>query len=264
MAVIAPAYKSSALVGGLLRQRIEAIIDLGRVLDPAGWDGKANPARWRGHLDQLLPRTPRSEPLASMPYAEVPAFVAELRKLRIDEEGVLNVKACAFEFAILCAVRSNEALGCRRDEIDLPGRVWTIPAKRMKSYREHRVPLSGPAVEIVEAMTQVRVNASVFPGRSRSAPLTPATFGRLLGRMGRRDVTTHGFRSSFRTWAEERTSASWKAMEVSLAHLVGGKVERSYARSDMLEQRRALMSQWASFIDGSDISEVIPFAGRLR
>jgi len=185
--------------------------------------------------------------LAAMKYTEIGAFMRDLRA----QDGL---DAKALEFTILCAGRPGEAIGARWSEID--GDVWTIPPERMKAHREHRVPLSRRAVELLAALP--RMDDYVFPV-GRKAP-QPRALLRVLERMGRDDVTTHGFRAAFRTWASERTAYSNDVIELALAHTVGNAVERAYRRGDWFEQRRRLMQDWANYCirPSAEMGGVVP------
>jgi integrase len=184
-----------------------------------------------------------------MPYANVPAFITELRK-----RGA--VAGLALEFAILTAARSGEVLGARWSEVDLKAKVWAIPAKRMKAGREHRVPLSYPALAILEKLDEVRMSEFIFPGQRAGRPLSVMALGMVLRRMLRRDaqhVTVHGFRSAFRDWSGNETHFPREVAEHALAHVIGDKAEQAYRRSDALEKRRALMDAWAAYCDASSV-----------
>jgi integrase len=205
-------------------------------------DGE-NPARWKGNLEHLMPRPvakrQRVHHHAALPYAEVPAFLVELRSM-----GGLTPKA--LEFAILTAARHGEVRGARWDEIDLDNGVWTIPASRMKAGRLHRVPLSSAAVTLLRPLGELAYTPFVFPGPTRR-PMQHTVFGQLLRRMGRAEITTHGFRTSFRMWAAERTSFPREVCEACLAHINSDEVEAAYQRSDLLEHRRKLMQSWGAY-----------------
>ncbi|MFZ2080110.1 MAG: site-specific integrase [Xanthobacteraceae bacterium] len=211
-----------------------------------GWRNGENPARWRGHLDHLLPARSRVRAIehhAALPYAELPAFVARLQERQA-------VAARALEFLILTAARTGEVIGARWSEIDLLDKTWTVPASRMKAHREHRVPLSPRALTILNAMQLAQQNAAndyVFPGAKVGIPLSNLAMIMLLRRMNRGELTVHGFRATFKTWASERTSFQNEIVEASLAHTIGGKVEQAYMRGDMFEKRRRLMQAWATF-----------------
>ncbi len=227
-----------------LRGRIEAVLDWAKV---RGYREGENPARWRGHLDKLLParaRVRRVEHHAALPYAEIRELMAALRA----QEGVA---ARALEFAILTAARTSETIGARWGEIDLDERVWTIPAERMKMGREHRAPLSPRAVGILTAMLKLAADepapdAFVFPGGKAGKPLSNMAMEMMLRRMGRDDITVHGFRSTFRDWCAERTSYPREVAEMALAHAVGDRVEAAYRRGDLFEKRRRLLEAWAT------------------
>jgi integrase len=202
-----------------------------------------NPARWRGHLDVLLParsKVRQVEHHAALPYSEIGTFMAALR----TREGVA---ARALEFAILTAARTGEVLGARWDEVGLEAKVWTVPASRMKGGREHRVPLSRAAVALLKNMQTVHPNDLVFPGDRRGKPLSNMSMLMTLRRMGRNDLTAHGFRSTFRDWAAECTNFSREVAEAALAHVIGDRVEAAYRRGDLFEKRRRLMDAWATY-----------------
>src|SRR5262249_2255833 len=202
-----------------------------------------NPARWRGHLENLLPKRSkvrRVEHHPALPYANISAFLAELRQ----QEGV---PARALEFGILTAARAGELVGARWDEINLADRIWVVPAGRMKSGAEHRVPLNEPAMAIVDQMQAIRQNDYLFPGRKPSSPITSDSLWQLLRRMGHDNITIHGFRSSFRDWVAERTNYPAEIAEMALAHKVGSAVEQAYRRTDMFQKRRQLAEAWGAF-----------------
>jgi integrase len=231
---------------------MESILDLAKV---SGYRGGENPARWRGHLDKLLPpssKVRQVEHHAALPYAELPAFLVSLR----EQEGTAPR---ALEFLILTAARTGETIGARWGEIDLLDKTWTVPGGRMKAHREHRVPLSQRAVAILEDMQRLRpgdeADSFVFPGGKAGKPLSNMAFLMLLRRMGRGDLTAHGFRATFKTWASERTSAQNEIVEAALVHVIGGKVEQAYRRGDLFEKRRRLMQQWATFCISAPVSD---------
>jgi integrase len=175
----------------------------------------------------------------ALPYQEIGAFLTALR----DQEGIA---ARALELAILTAVRTSEVIGAVWDEIDLVSKTWTIPAERMKGALAHRVPLSNAAIAIIESMTPLANGRFVFPGTRAGKPLANSALLDALRRLGRDDVTVHGFRSSFRDWAAEMTNYPREVCEMALAHTVGNKVESAYRRGDLLEKRRLLMDAWAT------------------
>ena len=186
-----------------------------------------------------------------MPYAEVPTFVAGLRERPATA-------ARALEFAILTASRSGEALAARWDEIDLDGKVWTVPAERTKAAREHRVPLSDRAIAILTELEKGRTGEHVFPGQRSGRPLSGMAFEMLLRRIGS-PFTAHGFRSSFRDWAGNETHFPRELAEHALAHVIGDKAEQAYRRSDALARRRELMDAWALHCEGSAGDNVLAF-----
>ena len=196
----------------------------------------------------------RVEHHAALPFAELPRFLASLR----EQEGIA---ARALELAILTAARTGEVIGARWSEMDLLDKTWTLPATRMKAGRELRVPLSGRALAILQEIQPHRHadEAFVFPGTKLGRPLSNMAFLMLLRRMGRGDVTAHGFRSSFRDWAAERTNFPAEVAEMALAHVVGTKVEAAYRRSDLFNKRRRLMETWAEYCAEApaDIGSVI-------
>lgn len=224
-----------------LRGRIEKVLDAAKA---KGFREGENPARWRGHLDHLLPKQSKLERghHAAMPYEEVASFIGKLRTRQATA-------ALALEFCILTAARSGEVLGARWSEIDLERNVWTVPANRMKAGREHRVPLSGPAIAILSKMSELRTSEFVFPGQSRHGPLSNMSLEMILRRMKINNATVHGFRSSFRDWAGNITNFPRKVVETALAHVIGNKAEQAYRRSDALEKRRGVMEAWANFCE---------------
>jgi integrase len=226
---------------GRVRGRIESILDWATA---RGYRHGENPARWRGHLENLLPkksRVRRVEHHAALPYLEIGGFMAELRR----QEGIA---ARALEFGILTAARTGEVIGAQWDEIDFGERLWTVPGERMKAGKEHRVPLSDSAVAVIEETRKVRqAGGFVFPGGKVRRPISNMAMAMTLRRMGRGELTVHGFRSSFRDWAAERTSFPAEVAEMALAHAVGDKVEAAYRRGDLFEKRRQLMQAWARF-----------------
>jgi integrase len=201
-------------------------------------DGE-NPARWSGHLDHLLPaRDKVVKHHAAIPYRELPAFMAGLR-LRSE------IAARALEFCILTAARTGEVIGSQWIEIDLEARLWTVPADRMKAGREHRVPLSARALEIIADLP--RDGDCVFPGARAGKPLSNMAMLEIVRGMRGKGATVHGFRSTFRDWGAEQTSYPNEMLELALAHAVSDKVEAAYRRGDMMEKRRRLMDVWSNY-----------------
>jgi integrase len=242
--VLQPIWTVKPETASRVRQRIENILAFAKV---HGWRDGENPAHWRGHLDNLLPARSRVREvrhLAALPYAELPAFLASLRAREA-------MAARGLEFLILTAARTGEVMGARWKEIELIDKTWTVPASRMKAHREHRVPLTSRALAILSEMQGAHdgghADAFVFSSPHERKPLSNTAFLMLMRRMGRDDLTAHGFRATFKTWASERTSFQNEIVEASLAHIVGGKVEQAYMRGDMFEKRRRLMQQWATF-----------------
>lgn len=246
--VLEPIWTTKPETASRVRQRIEAVLDWAKV---RGYREGENPARWKGHLDVLLPalgKVRRVEHHAALAYGDLPDFMTALRA----QEGA---SARALEFAILTAARTGEVIGAQWSEIDLAEKVWTVPAARMKAGKEHRVPLSPRAVAILENMEALRKvvegqdkgEAPVFPGGKVGQPLSNMALLMLLRRMGRDDLTAHGFRSTFRDWVAERTNFPSEVAEMALAHTVGDKVEAAYRRGDLFDRRCRMMTAWATF-----------------
>ena len=236
--VLKPLWQTRPETANRLRGRCERAWDLAKA---RGHCSGENPFRWRGHLDKLLPKRQRLTRghHKAMSFADVPAFVCKLRAMQ-------GTGTRALEFAILTAARSGEVLGARWEEIDLQGKVWTVPAERMKAGNEHRVPLPDRALAILKELHRVRISDFVFPGFKRGLPLSNMVLEAVL-RRAKVDVTTHGFRSSFRDWAGDRTAFPRDVVEAALAHAVENKTEAAYRRSDALEKRRKLMTAWATY-----------------
>jgi integrase len=241
-----PLWTTKTATASRVRSRIEAVLDFAKARGLRDGD---NPARWRGHLDNLLPSVRKLAPpqhLAALPYAAVPAFVAELRKLP-------GAPARCLEFLILTAVRTKEARCALWEEI--LDDTWTIPRERMKSRRQHRVALSRAARGVLGQMRKEQRGICVFPGRA-AGPIGTTSLIELLRKL-RPGVTVHGFRSAFRDWVAEQTSFSGEVAEMALAHAVRGATEAAYWRGDLLEQRRKLMEAWGSYCDGAKGSVVL-------
>lgn len=235
-------WASKAETASRLRGRIESVLDWAAV---RGYRQGENPARWKGHLDKLLParsKIAKVEHHAALPYTEIGAFMKALR----EQEGYAPR---GLEFAILTATRTSETLNATWGEFDRKAGIWTIPAERMKAGKEHRVPLSARALEILKAMREVKQNNYVFPGARVNRPLSNMAFLMALRRMGRGDLTAHGFRSTFRDWAAEMTAYPGEVAEMALAHTVGDKTEAAYRRGDLFEKRRRIMEDWATYCD---------------
>jgi integrase len=239
LSVLKPLWNEKPETASRLRGRIERVLDAAKA---QGLRSGENPARWRGHLDQLLPKRQRLTRghHAAMGYAEVPVFVKDLRARQ-------STAARALEFALLTAARSGEVLGLRWLEIDLDRAVWTVPATRMKAGREHRVPLSRPALKVLKAVCDGCDGEFVFPGQKPGKPLSVMALEMVLRRMKIEGVTVHGFRSAFRDWAAERTNFTNEVCEAALAHVIENKAEAAYRRGDLFDKRRKLMEAWASY-----------------
>jgi integrase len=256
MAVIEPIWLEKPETASRVRGRIEAVLDAAKA---RGQRSGENPARWRGHIQQMLParkRLARGHHKA-MPYDRVPAFVSDLH----EREAV---SALALEFIILTACRSGEARGARWTEVDFDKGLWTVPASRMKAGREHRVPLAARALEILGGL-EGSGSKYLFPGGDARSKLSETALNQLLKRMNV-DVTVHGFRSSFRDWAAEQTSFAHEVCEMALAHVIGNKAEAAYRRGDLFEKRRKLMEAWAAYCltPAAAGTKVSPIRGRAK
>lgn len=239
VAVLTPIWTTKTETATRVRQRIEAVLDYCIV---HGWRGPDNPARWRGMLDKVLPKPEklrRREHFAAVPYADMPHVVQALRQQR-------GTSALALQFIILTACRSNEARSATWAEIDLKARAWNVPAERMKAGRAHRVPLSDEAVRVLEQAAALRMVACdlVFPSPTGRV-MSDVAVSKALRRI-RADATVHGMRAAFKTWASERGRYPARLVEVALAHANPDKTEAAYERTDLFEQRRRLMQDWAS------------------
>ena len=237
MRVLEPIWLTKTETAKRLRGRIENVLDWARV---RGYRTGENPARWRGHLDMLLPtpgKVQKTKHHPALPFDELGELMAKLR----EQQGV---GARALEFAILTAARSGEVRGALWSEIDLRDATWTIRADRMKAKREHRVALNKEAVDLLQSLP--RTNELIFPS-SKGTMLSDMTLTAVLRRMRRGDITVHGFRSTFRDWCSERTNYPRDVAEMALAHTIGDKVEAAYRRGDLFEKRRLMMRDWGKF-----------------
>ena len=235
--VLEPIWQDKTDTASRIRGRIEIILDWAKFRE---YRSGENPARWRGHLQLALARPEKIAPHehhAALPYTAIGELMADLR-------GRDSTSARCLEFLILTAARTGEVIGATWDEIDLAAKVWTVPANRMKSNREHRAPLSDRAITILRDMQSRRENDFVFPGRSGG--LSNMSLLAMLRTAGR-SVTAHGFRSTFRDWAAEQTNFPREVAEQALAHVIGDEVEAAYRRGDLFEKRRRLMQAWAEF-----------------
>ena len=239
MRCIEPLWTTKTETASRLRGRIESVLDWATV---RGYRGGDNPARWRGHLDKLLPRpslVARVKHHPALPYTEVGAFMQQLR----EDPGVASR---ALEFTILTAARTNEVIQASWSEFDIDLRTWVVPAERMKSKREHRVPLSDVAVAALKAV-KGRSKRYVFPGHKRGSHLSNAAMMQVLKRLEQTGITVHGFRSTFRDWCAESTNYPADVAEMALAHTLRDKTEAAYRRGDLFEKRTRLMADWARY-----------------
>lgn len=239
---IEPIWSKKPETASRVRGRIETILDWASA---RGLRSGENPARWRGHLDMLLPKRSKVRAVkhhAALPYDEVPKFLVALK----EQAGTA---ARALEFTILTTGRTSEVIGAPWAEVDLSDAVWVVAAERMKAGKEHRVPLSTRAVALLKRMKadQDADAEFIFPGGKSGKPLSNMAMAVLLGRMGYDAVTVHGFRSTFRDWAAERTNFPNEVVEMALAHAVGDKTEAAYRRGDLFEKRQRLMAEWSKF-----------------
>jgi integrase len=242
MRILEPVWTTTTETAARIRGRIERVLGYATT---AGFRSGENPARWKGHLENLLPKPSRVRRVTNqpaLPWREVPVFFASLSKIE-------TLSARALEFTILTAARTNETLRAEWPEMNIKGGVWTIPANRIKARREHRVPLSKSAIKILSRLDEVQPSPKrfVFPGIRRSKPLSDMSMLMTLRRMSYLNITTHGFRSSFRDWAAEETDTPREVAEMALAHVVESKVEAAYRRGDLFEKRTDLMSQWDAY-----------------
>lgn len=240
MRILEPIWEIKTETATRVRSRIELVLDWAKV---RGYRDGDNPARWRGHLDKIFPKRSKVAPVEhheALPYADVGAFVKELRSRKA-------MAPQALEFIILTAARVSEAVNAKWDEFDLQHKLWIVPPERMKAHREHRVPLSDAAIKLLKDLKEKKQSDYVLPGWRVKQPLTGAACLKLLHHMGHDNLTTHGFRSTFRDWASEQTSFPSRIAEAALAHVVGDKTEAAYQRGHLLEKRRLLMQAWADY-----------------
>lgn len=259
MKIVEPLWREKPETASRVRNRIELILNYATARNYRHGD---NPARWRGHIAMMLPKRSKVAKVkhhAALPFAELPAFMADLR-------GRSSTSAQCLEFVILTAARTSEAIGATWGEIDLTKKTWTIAASRMKGGKEHRVPLSARAVEILSERPAHHENDYVFPGMHGGRPLSNMAMLAMLRVMKRRDLTAHGFRSTFKDWCRDCTRFENYVSEAALAHASGDKVEAAYARSDVLDKRRALMNAWNEFCATSAPTgnKVVGINSRLR
>lgn len=238
---VTPIWSEKPETANRVRGRIETVLDWASA---SGFREGANPARWRGHIDKLLPSRPEVRLVrhhSALPFLAINEFMAELRTHS-------TVAAKALEFTILTAARTSETLGAQAGEFDRARGIWTVPGARMKSGREHRVPLSAAALDLLARVRELcGQRTTIFPNLQTGRPLSNMAMLSVLARMQRFDLTVHGFRSTFRDWAAERTNFQNEVIEMALAHSIGDKVEAAYRRGDLFEKRLRLMEAWADF-----------------
>lgn len=245
--ILAPIWNSKTETAKRLQGRIENILDYAAAHK---YRDQMNPARWRGHLDKLLPKPSRVKKVThhpAMPYADVSDFMGELTAND-------STSASALRLLVLTATRTSEVLQAQWDEIDLKAALWTIPADRTKTRQEHRVPLSDTAISILEALPRIEGNPYLFPGARQGRPLSNMALLQLMRGMGygvggsRGNYVPHGFRSSFRDWSGEVSNFPRDVAEMALAHVIENKVEAAYRRGDLFEKRRKMMQAWADYL----------------
>jgi integrase len=247
--VLQPIWTEKPETASRVRNRIELVLDAAKARRLR--EGE-NPARWRGHLDKLLPKREKVQAVKhhpALPWSELPAFMATLKKSE-------KVTFKAMQMTILTACRTSEVLGATWDEIDLEARVWTVPADRMKMRKVHRVPLADALVTLLKQLPRQDDNPHLFPGMKTGKPLSNMAMLMGLRHIKRTDLTMHGFRSTFRDWAGECTPHPRDVCEQALAHSLGNAVEAAYRRGDLFEKRRALMDDWAHYITTAPTEKV--------
>lgn len=254
--ILKPIWASKAETASRVRNRIELVLDAAKA---RGLREGENPARWRGHLDKLLPpssKAKRTQNHPALPYSELSRFIQALN-------SVEGLSACALKMTILTACRTSEVLDADWSEVDLKAKLWSIPAARMKAGKVHTVPLSAPLIALLEGLPRIKGSSLVFPGTRKGRPISNMAMLMTLRRMDQKDledggkgwrdrndrvITAHGFRSTFRDWAAECTHHAREVCELALAHVVANGAEAAYWRSDLLEKRRSLMAEWADFV----------------
>lgn len=256
MQAVEPIWRDKTETASRVRGRIEAVLDWAKA---HGHRDGENPARWRGHLENLLPertKVRKVKHFSALPYTEVGAFMAGLRQ----QQGLA---ARALELLILTATRTGETIGARWTEFDLDQALWMLPAERTKTGKDHRIPLSDAAIALLRELQELKLsNQFVFPGERSGKPLSNMAMLKVLERMKRDDITVHGFRSTFRDWCAE-SGYSRELAEMALAHVVDNKVEAAYFRSDLFMNRKALMTDWARYCGQQAVpTRVIQLADR--
>lgn len=255
LAALSPIWIKKPETARRVKQRMKTVFDYAKA---KGWRSSGNPVEG---ISMVLPKhnSKTKEHFSALPYGEVPDFVQALR----ISKGYVSVKL-AFEYLILTAARTSEVLLAKWNEIDIDSKTWTVPADRMKAHVEHRVPLSERCIEILQAAREISIGGDfIFPGRKHGKPLSNMAFLKTLRDMKRGDITAHGFRSSFRDWAAEKTNTQRNVVEAALAHQVENKVEAAYFRTDLFDKRRDLMRSWEKFVTAKPSPKVVKIHANL-
>jgi integrase len=254
--ILEPIWATKTETANRVRRRIEAVLDAAKA---RGHRLGENPARWRGHLENLLPKQSKVRRVKhhpALPYGDMGAFMAILR-------AKAGSAARALEFTILTAGRTSEVTGARPAELDTAATTWTVPEGRIKGEKEHRVPLSLPASNIAKSMLKSNQGEFIFPGGKAKKSLSNGAMLALLKRMGYGHITVHGFRSTFRDWAAEQTNYPREVAEMALSHVIDDKTEAAYRRGDLFEKRRRMMEAWATFAATKPaVGKVVPMRRR--
>ncbi len=251
--ILNPIWNTTPETASRIRNRIERVLDYAK---SKGWRESDNPARWRGHLENILPARQKLDRghHAAMDYSSLPEFWRQL-----NDKELLSARA--LEFLILTAGRAGDILNATWEQIDLEKGLWIISAKRMKAQRDHRVPLTSESLAILRPLYENRVSQFIFPGQKSGKPLSIMAMKMLIRRMKIKGASVHGFRSTFRDWAGDETNFAREIAEAALAHKIGSEVEQAYRRSDALEKRRRLMQAWADYCTGAKQGKVVNLHG---
>ncbi|UXZ53084.1 tyrosine-type recombinase/integrase [Halomonas sp. 7T] len=245
--ILSPIWIAKTETAKRVQGRIENVLDYASAHK---YRDEANPARWRGHLDKLLPKPSKVQKVThhpAMPYEQVAEFMEAVQNYN-------SMSSKALQLLILTATRTSEVLNAEWNEIDLVNATWIIPAKRMKASREHRIPLSRQALVLIANLPKIKGNAFIFPGMKPGRPLSNMSLLQFMRGLGygpngdKGNYVPHGFRSSFRDWTGEVTSYPRDVAEMALAHAIENKVEAAYRRGDLFEKRRAMMQDWADYV----------------
>ncbi|MEW5251658.1 tyrosine-type recombinase/integrase [Microbulbifer sp. 2201CG32-9] len=253
--ILKPIWLEKPETASRVRNRVELVLDAAKARSLR--EGE-NPARWRGHLDKLLPKRSKVRQVKhhnALPWAKLPEFFQEISKRH-------GLAFRAMELTILTATRTSEVLGATWDEVDFSAKIWTIPSDRMKAGKMHRVPLASPVVALLKSLPRIDDNPYLFPGQRKGRPLSNMAMLMALRRMERNELTVHGFRSTFRDWAGEATPHPRDVCEQALAHSLGDSVEAAYRRGDLFEKRKSLMSDWATYATTAPTENVVPMRKR--